>query len=185
MSSNDEQLPAERRARYPACDAVRRGIRIGGRSRSQLLEDLASHAVQLNDAARQLLESDRFPTAASAASIATVELTVCDLGFPSGAPMPVLLARAASLGLRPCPPETAPHFRLQYLDQPDASQGTPALRHRAPPGSITVVAEPLTDDDAFPKGFYVMRSDGVPWLRGYWSGPDHLWDPADRLLFAA
>lgn len=185
LSSNHEGTAAARRARFPQRGVICRELRIGGRDKSQLLDDLARHAVQLNDAARQLFACDRFTTAASVASLATVELGVRDLGFPNGAAMPDLLARAASLGLRPCPLETAPHFRLQYLDQPEeVSRGTPALPHRAPPGSVTVVSEPLTDDDALPKGFYLRRLDGVSWLRGYWSGCDHLWDPGDRLLFA-
>lgn len=168
-----------------ACAAIRRDIRIGGRGKAQLLDDLARHAVQLNDAARQLFASDRFVTAPSAASLATVELAVGDLGFPDGATMTALLGRAACLGLRPCPLEAAPHFRLQYLAQPDASATTAMRRHRAPPGAITVVSETLADDDAFPRGFYVRRIDGVAWLRGYWSGPDHVWEPGDRLLFAS
>jgi hypothetical protein len=178
-------MPVEQRASFPECDAIRHALRIGGRNKHQLLQDLARHAVQLNDAARQLFASDRFATAPLATPLAAVEVTVRGIGFPQGATMPALLARAMAMGLRPCPLEAAPHFRLQYRDLPDAPGETSAQRHRAPPGSITVVSEPLTDDDAFPKGFYVRRTDGVDWLRGYWSGPDHLWDPVDRLLFAA
>jgi hypothetical protein len=183
VGPDDENLPVEHRARFPPCDAVRHAFWVGGRSKRQLQEDLARHAVQLNDAARQLFACDRFATAPSAARFAALEVTVRDLGFADGAAMPEVLSRAATLGLRACPLEAAPHFRLQYLDQPEDCRGTPAVRHRAPPGSITVVSDPLTDDDAFPKGFYVRRIDGVAWLRGYWSGPDHRWDPGDRLLF--
>ena len=43
---------------------------------------------------------------------------------------------------------------------------------------------PLDDTDETPKGFYLRRIDGVPWLRGYWSWPGHLWSPEDRRLFA-
>lgn len=185
MNSTHGSPPANPAGVHIESVAIRRDIRIGGRNKAQLLDDLARHAVQLNDAARRIFASDLFVTAPSAVSLATAELAVADFGFPDGATMPALLARAASLGLRPCPLETAPQFRLQYFDQPDGSVATPPQPHRAPPGAITVVSEPLTEDDAFPRGFYVRRVDGVAWLRGYWSGPEHLWDPEDRLLFAA
>lgn len=184
MNSHHRAPPPDPAGVHFQSVAIQRDIRVGGRGKAQLLDDLARHAVQLNDAARQLFASDLFVTAPSAVSLATAELAVAELGFPDGATMPALLARAASLGLRPCPLEAAPHFRLQYLDQPDGSGATPPQPHRAPPGAITVVSEPLTDDYAFPRGFYVRRVDGAAWLRGYWSGPEHHWDPEDRLLFA-
>ena len=34
-----------------------------------------------------------------------------------------------------------------------------------------------------PKGFYLRHIDGAPWLRGYRSGPEHVWSAQDRLLF--
>jgi hypothetical protein len=47
------------------------------------------------------------------------------------------------------------------------------------------VSAALVEDDEFPKGFYLRRIDGVLWLRGYRSGPAHVWSPDDRLVFAA
>jgi hypothetical protein len=33
------------------------------------------------------------------------------------------------------------------------------------------------------KGFYLRRINGVLWLRGYRSGPEHIYSPEDRLVF--
>jgi hypothetical protein len=45
------------------------------------------------------------------------------------------------------------------------------------------VSAPLAADDDIPKGFCLRRIDGVLWLRGYRSGPEHIWSPDDRLIF--
>ena len=96
-----------------------------------------------------------------------------------------ILARAGGLGLGLCPPELGPWLRLEYLDQPEGNAGQPARPGLAPAGAITIVSAALVEDDGFPKGFYLRRSDGVPWLRGYRSGPAHVWSPDDRLIFSA
>jgi len=91
--------------------------------------------------------------------------------------------RAAQLGLLLCPLELGPHLRLQFLEQPEGSVGYPPSQHRAPPGSITVASPELVQDECTPKGFYLRHIEGILWLRGYRSGPEHLWSPEDRLVF--
>jgi len=49
--------------------------------------------------------------------------------------------------------------------------------------AITIASEPLTQDDDFPKGFYVRRIKGALWLRGYRAGAAHIWEADDHLLF--
>jgi hypothetical protein len=88
------------------------------------------------------------------------------------------------MGLTECPLELGPHLRLQFLDQPDGTDGMPLTHGRAPPGSITVASPPLDDRDETAKGFYLRRVDAVLWLRGYWSWPGHVWTPEDVLVFA-
>jgi hypothetical protein len=110
--------------------------------------------------------------------------TVADLGFVEGATYQQLTARALESGLVECPLELGPHFRLQFLDQPEGSAGFPATKHRAPPGSITIASSPLDDCEETPKGFYLRRIDGVLWLRGYWSWSDNIWRPEDVLVFS-
>ena len=163
---------------------IARTVLIGGQTKVELLDRLARSGVEINESGKLLFASDRFITSHAPTPLATVELSVRDLGFPEGATLSEILAGAQRVGLRPGPLELGPHLRLQLLDQPEGFSGQPVWKHRAPPGSITIASEPLSDDDEFPKGFYLRRIEGTPWLRGYRCGPGHVWDPDDRVLFA-
>ena len=145
---------------------------------------LEGAGVSLNDAARILFADKRFGTAVEPTEIDTVWLTVAELGLPNGAAMPEVCSRAAERGLWPCPLEVGPHLRLAWLDQPEGHRGHPPTRHRAPPGSLTIVSTPLDDTPETPRGFYLRRIDGVLWLRGYVSDDAHVWAAEDRLVFA-
>lgn len=163
---------------------VPNALRIGGMDKSDLVRALRERNVQLNQAAEALFEDDRFTTRIRSAVIEIACRSVADLGFGRGATYDQLIARALRSGLVECPLELGPHLRLQLPGQPEGSEGSPATAHRAPPGSITVASPPLDDRDETPKGFYLQRIDGVLWLRGYWSSPDHVWRPEDLLVFA-
>ena len=54
---------------------------------------------------------------------------------------------------------------------------------RAPEGSLTVASEILSDDDEYPKGFYLRVVDDAAWLRGYRCDDEHIWSSDDRFLF--
>jgi hypothetical protein len=170
-------------SRPNALSAARR-ILVGGVGKTELLHRLLSAGVQMNDAARDLFADERFQTAAVGTLVEVVEATVASLGFDGGATFGELAGEAARRRLALCPLELGPHFRLQYLDQPEGSAGRPPSRHRAPPGSITVASAPIADDHAVPKGFYLRRIEGIPWLRGYRSSPDHVYRPEDVFAFA-
>src|SRR5262245_58391974 len=152
--------------------------------KQELRQTLRDHKVQLNQAAEALFDDRRFTPLSQSKVIEIAFLSVADLGFGEGATYEQLTARAFQSGLVECPLELGPHLRLQFLDQPEGSIGFPTTQHRAPPGSITVGSSPLDDSDQTPKGFYLRRIDGVLWLRGYWSGPDHIWSPEDVLVFS-
>lgn len=168
---------------YPDCPPITRTVTVGGLTKAALRHALQHNAILLNESAEQLFASDQFTTAATRYALTTVELTVRDLGFPDGATMAVIEAQASALGLGLCPLELGPHLRLHYLDQPEGYWGQPLLEYQAPSGSITVASAPLVANDDFPKGFYLRRIQGVLWLRGYRSGPDHLWSPGDHFIF--
>ena len=174
---------AESAAIYPACPVTARTVQIGGQTKVELLELLAQNGVEINEAGKVLFGSDKFVTSGVRTQLRTVELTVGNLGFPQGATISDVYASATRLGLHLCPIELGPHLRLQFLDQPEGFLGQPVSQHRAPPGSINIASEILSDDDEFPKGFYLRRINGTLWLRGYWSGQEHVYDPEDHLLF--
>lgn len=168
---------------YAICSAVAKTIRVGGVTKDDLLAQLHDAKVQLNESARVLFAQDKFTTSPAVSHTEIVELSVADLGCPEGASIRQIHGRAAECGLLLCPLELAPHLRLQYMDQHEGCIGHPPSKHRAPPGSLTVASRELASDDATPKGFYLRRIEGVLWLRGYRSGPDHHWSAADRFVF--
>lgn len=156
-------------------------VRVGGWSKEDLLIELERRGVRLNDAARELFSDPRFTTLAEPRDVSCVQLSVAELGHPHGATVDAWQGSAFERGLALCPLELGPHLRLQYLDQVEATQ--PASRHAAPPGSVTIASAPLSDDCEAPRGFYLRRIAGELWLRGYRSGPDHVWSPEDLLVF--
>jgi hypothetical protein len=154
-------------------------------SKMELLAALEKSGIELNDSAKALFAMDNFTTSAVSSVLQTVEISVDDLGCAEGAVTAEIDERAVRLGLALCPLELGPHLRLQLLDQPEGSRGFAPSAHRAPPGSITVASNPLSDDDRIPKGFYLRRIEGVLWLRGYHCGPEHVWSPEDHFVFCS
>jgi len=176
-------MPFDTENIYPDCPTITSTVTVGGLTKSELIQELQRNAISMNESGERLFASDHFTTSEARYSVMTIELTVRDLGFPRGATISEIYARAEALGLGLCPVELGPHLRLQYLDQPEGYWGRPARQHQAPYGSITIASEKLTEDDDFPKGFYLRRIKGVLWLRGYRSGPEHMWDPDDHFIF--
>ncbi len=168
---------------YPNCRTNVRIVDIGGLEKSELIEKLAKNKISMNASAERLFASERFTTSPTRRSVITVELTISDLGFPRGATIAEIHEKAERLGLCLCPLELGPHLRLQYPDQPEGYLGEPVRRHQAPYGAITIASEVLTEDDDFPKGFYLRRIKGVLWLRGYRSRPQHIWEHDDHFVF--
>jgi hypothetical protein len=133
-------------------------VSVGGKSKQQLLAQLADAGVELNEAARILFSSDKFTTLNACQALITVELTVRHLGFTHGATILELYGKAVALGLRLAPIELGPHLRLQYLDQPEGCWGYPVTEHRAPPGSILVAPRHCQRTTSFQKVFICAAS---------------------------
>lgn len=169
---------------YPDCPIVTRTIEVGGLTKLQLIQKLQQHSILINEYGERLLSDDKFTTSDTKYSLKTVELTVRDLGFPDGATTPQIFKRASQRGLELCPLELGPHLRLEYLDQPEGYTGNISQQHQAPSGSITIASEIVKDDDDFPKGFYLIKIDGVLWLRGYIADNLHVWNPDDHFIFS-
>lgn len=169
---------------YPNCNFVARDVRIGGMGKPAILEEMECRGIKLNEAGKLLFTHPGFTTAESISTVSTVEITVANLGFKQGADFSDLLKKAVTMGLGACPLELGPHLRLQFPDQQEGQIEGSFAQHRAPSGSITVVSPRIDEDMGAPQGFYLRRMGGVPWLRGYWSGPEHIWSPDDHLVFA-
>ena len=158
---------------------------VGGLSKTDLLQTLRSQAIRLNAFAERIFASELMTTSPVEYQLTFVNLAVRDLGCDQGATCHELYFRAKEQGYRLCPLEVGPFLRLQYRDQTDGDPSAPMRQHRAPPGSLTIASEPLTDDEDFPKGFYLRRIGGELWLRGFVCGPDHVYDPDDHFIFVS
>lgn len=168
---------------YPNCPNIIRTIKVGGLTKSQLLQKLQQHSILLNKFGEKLFADDKFTVSDNIYSVRAVELKVRDLGFLEGATIPQLFKKANQVGLKLCPLELGPHLRLEYLDQPEGHSGNPSWKHRAPYGSVTIASEILSEDVDFPKGFYLRRIGGVLWLRGYIADHLHVMGPDDHFVF--
>ena len=154
-------------------------VRVGGRTRSEINHMLTSAGVLLNEHAETLLADPVFDSPASR-TLRIVERSVADLGFELGATQAQVFSALREYGLEPCPAVRGPFLRLATMDQANAPDSILSAG-RAPDGAIHVVSEPLHDDVAFPKGFYLRVVDGRPWLRGYRCDDTYRWSPEQRL----
>lgn len=176
MSNENERI-------YPNCPFISRTVEVGGLTKSQLIQKLQHYSILINEYGERLLTDNKFTTSDTKYSLQTVELTVSNLGFPNGANTTQIFKRASNLGLELCPLELGAHLRLEYLDQPEGFSDNPLQRHQAPSGSITIASEILTEDDDYPKGFYLRRINGILWLRGYLANHLHVWNHDDHFIF--
>ena len=160
-----------------------RTLRIGGVSKSSLLNQLHDCGVQINALGFDLFSNDQFRPATEQVTVKVVQASVAELCLSQGGRFDEIAASALKQSLSLCPIELGPHLRLASLDQKEGSIGLPLSRNCAPPGSVTVASAPISEDDAIPKGFYLRVIEGVPWLRGFRSWHGHVWAPADTFVF--
>lgn len=158
-------------------------VAVGGLSGPELASRLAARGILLNAHAVTLLENAVFDER-EVEAVVLAERTVAELGLVDGATLPEIFGAARAQGLGLCPADTAPYLRLAVSAQ-EAAPDSVMSSGRAPAGSLTVAAEPLSDDVEYPKGFYLRVVDGQAWLRGYRCDDEHVWSPADRFVFRA
>ncbi|MFS0687999.1 helicase [Sporosarcina sp. 179-K 8C2 HS] len=167
---------------YPNCQTITRVIEVGGLTKSQIIDKMQRQNIMVNELGKKLFADDNFTTSIETYVLKTVELTVRDLGLLEGGTITEVYRRANQLGLELCPLELGPFMRLRYLDQPEGFLSS-QQQNQAPYGSITIATKILTEDDNFPKGFYLRRINDVLWLRGYVCDDHHVWEPSNRFVF--
>lgn len=168
---------------YPDFPGTARTVSVGGFTKTELLHELQRNSILMNPYAERLFASDFLTMTQTQYRVKTVELAVGNLGFSQAVTIPEIYERAGEVGLGLCPLELGPYLRLHYLEQPEGYLGKPSRENQAPYGSITVASEKFTDDEDFPKGFYLRRINGVLWLRGYRSNIDQLWESDVHFVF--
>jgi hypothetical protein len=139
------------------------------------------HDILLNGYAEILLDHAVFDRRDDE-EIDIIECSVGDLGLDESAPLVDVFTAADEQGLTLCPPDTGPYLRLAMTSQTNAPDSILSAG-RSPAGSIKVASAPLSDDMAFPKGFYLRVVECQQWLRGYRCDDQYLFSPEDRFAF--
>lgn len=156
-------------------------LQIGGMTRSELLGELRSRGVLLNSYAETLIDDAVFGLRGRE-EIGIVERNVGDLGFSAGATLPQVFAAACEQRLGLCPADTGPYLRLAMTWQANAPDSVLSAG-KSPAGALKVASTPVSDDVAFPRGFYLRVVDGQHWLRGFRCDDEYLFSPEDRFAF--
>ncbi len=158
-------------------------LRIGGHTRRELVDSLASAGVRTNAFAEVLLADPAFDRAESRTLLVAAR-EVRALGLPDGGTLPEVFAAASADGFDLLPLEAGPYARLALLAQ-EAAPDSVLSTGRAPSAAIHVASEPISEDDEQPKGFYLRVVDGEPWLRGYRCDNAYAFPPEAVFLFAS
>ncbi|WP_028281100.1 hypothetical protein [Arthrobacter sp. H5] len=156
-------------------------VRVGGQSRTEVVQALRDVSVQLNARAETLLTHPAFD-APRDQTLRIVERTAEQLGLEKGAVQSQVFATARTQGLELCPLVTGPYLRLALMDQANAPDSVLSAG-RGPTGAIHIASEPVSEDVDYPKGFYIRVVDGQAWLRGYRCDDTYVWAPKQRLAF--
>jgi len=88
-------------------------------STNAYLKVLHTADVKIGYHASKILKKQEFTVASQKREVKLVKLTLPELGFPNGALLEEIYARAKELGLDVCPAEVGPALRLAYKDQPN------------------------------------------------------------------
>lgn len=158
-------------------------IRLNPLTYEQLESIFQQYHIHLNNYANQLIASDYFNLPIDTTTYSVAVVSLLELGLNKGASLPYIFETALSKGYELCPLELAPFMRLQFLNQPEGSINQPLTKNQAPYGSITIASEFPSNNDDFPKGFYIRKIDGELWLRGYRTSLDFRWNPEDCFAF--
>jgi hypothetical protein len=155
-------------------------IKNEGLNKAQLLQKLKEAQIGLNEYAHTLFNSDLFQPSLLSSEVNLIELSMSEIGLKNGGNFEDIKKHLKALNLSHCPLEIAIYVRLKFKDQLESDE---KKSNKTPPGSITFFSKPLSEEDDFPKGFYIKNTNGTLWLRGYICSEDYIWEANDRMIF--
>ena len=129
---------------------------------------LMAKGFTIYDSAREILQKITFSKESKEYDF--VSFSVEQLGFPNGATLKEIYAKAKDLGLELCPAEVGPLLRLNYPDQPNGEY-------------LRIAMETINDSDGDARLFEVLCSSGERKLVALWDDPDRRGDSGDRFVF--
>lgn len=156
---------------FPDKKIRRENIQIGGKSAEQLISEMETAGINIYSHAKSMLTSREFVPGKNPEEVTLIRLTVADLGFKSTATTDQIYERAQTLGLKLCPADTGPNYRLKYKNQPLDEW-------------IFIGMKQISGSDGRPDVFTLEhRSNGL-WLHSPWSGPGPGWRTDDKFVFS-
>ena len=145
-------------------------LEIGGKSKSQLEQELKQANINISEYAKDMLNNKDFTTFPNPKMLSTIRLKVADL-LPGNPTIDQIYAKAKELGLELVPAEVGVRYRLKYKDQPLDEYLYMGMKQ---------IADRRGDPDVFGLG---RDEDGL-WLFNIWAGPDSGWIPRDECMFS-
>ncbi len=155
---------------FPDKKIRRESVEIGGKSAEQLISEMEAAGINISDYAKSMLRSREFTPGKTGEEATLIRLTVADLGFKGYATTDQVYERAEALGLELCPPDTGPHYRLKYQNQPMNEW-------------VYVGMKQITRSNGYPSVFDLDRDGDGLWLHNDWASPAREWGPDDEFVF--
>ena len=150
---------------FPERKIRRENVEVGDRTAEQFITEMKSENINISTYAESMLmNKEQFIPTKDPEEMTLVRLTVADLGFTDTATTNQIYQRAEELGLELCPPDTGPHYRLKYKDQPLGEL-------------FRIGMKQITASGANPDVFSLGHYDGGLWLYHDWADPDNSWRP--------
>ncbi len=157
---------------FPEGKIRKEQIEIGGKDAETLIKEMREKKININDYAMDMLKSKDFKVIKETESEILFRLKVGDLGFPQGKYPTIdeIYKHIEELGLELCPPETGPHYMLQYTNRPMGEW-------------FRIGMKQIADRDGDPNVFYLGRLGDGLWLGGGWEDPGYRWNPGAGFVF--
>ena len=147
-------------------------VEIGGKDAKELIKEMREKKINISDYAMDMLNSKDFTVLKESETEILIRLKVGNLGFPKNKypTTDEIYKRIEELGLELCPPETGPHYRLQYTNQPIGEW-------------FRIGMKQIADRGGNPDVFYLVRGEGGLWLDDCWTRPTDEWGPENEFVF--
>ncbi len=143
-------------------------IKIGGKSKNKLIENLKKNGVVITSWAKDLFESKDFSVSAKIEKITLVRLKIKDLGLKINLTTENIYREAKKIGLDTCPTETALHTESLNIN-----------------GSCILIATKLLTDRFGDCDLFSLYDDnGILKLSGESATSKRVWDLDDKFIFS-
>lgn len=134
----------------------------------EMLKRLEEKGFSVSTWAKDILSKVSFSVTKQKVDLVLV--TVAELGFPDGAKIREIFAKAKELGLLLCPAEVGLYLRLDYSNQPRGEW-------------LIIGMEPVSDSGGGLGLFCVNHDSYDRWLDAFYGYPDDFWNSSNRFVF--